>query len=172
MKEKKIKKEKVHKKMSGKVKKIIVLSCFCALLLVTGGVNIYLNSLATDNINANATVSSSSFFINYRNDRTETRNQEILYLDAIIASEATSAEAKAKAEDERLALVSNMDMIMTIENLIVAKGFENVVVSASAGSINVIVETEGLTSSEVAQIVDVVKNNSSYSIDNIKITEV
>ena len=61
---------------------------------------------------------------------------------------------------------------MTIENLVTAKGFENVVVSASSGSINVIVETEGLTTAEVAQIVDVVKNNSSYSIDNIKITEV
>lgn len=172
MKEKKVKKEKVHKKMSGKVKKILVLSCFCVLLLVTGGVNIYLNSVATGEINANAAVSSSNFFTNYRSDRTETRNQEILYLDAIIASETTSTEAKAKAEDERLALVTNMDMIMTIENLIVAKGFENVVVSASTGSINVIVETEGLVASEVAQIVDIVKNNSNYSIDNIKITEV
>lgn len=172
MKEKKVKKEKVRKKMSGKFKKILVLSSFCLLLLVTGGVNIYLNSIATDDINANAAISSSSFFINYRNDRTETRNQEILYLDAIISSDATSADAKSKAEAERLALVTNMDMIMTIENLISAKGFENVVVSASSGSINVIVETEGLTSAEVAQIVDVVKNNSSYSIDNIKITEV
>ena len=129
MKEKKVKKEKVRKKMSGKFKKVLVLSSFCLLLLVTGGVNIYLNSIATDDINANAAISSSSFFINYRNDRTETRNQEILYLDAIIASDATSADAKAKAEAERLALVTNMDMIMTIENLITAKGFENVVVS-------------------------------------------
>ena len=61
---------------------------------------------------------------------------------------------------------------MTIENLIKSKGFEDVIVSASSGSINVIVETAGLTNSEVAQIVDVVKNNSDYSIDNIKITEV
>ena len=44
MKEKKVKKEKIRKKMSGKAKKIIVLSCFCALLLITGGVNIYLNT--------------------------------------------------------------------------------------------------------------------------------
>ena len=59
-----------------------------------------------------------------------------------------------------------------IENLIKAKGFEDVIVSASSNTINVIVETNGLTNAEVAQIVDVVKNNSDYSIDNIKITEV
>ena len=61
---------------------------------------------------------------------------------------------------------------MNIENLIKAKGFEDVIVSASSNTINVIVETNGLTNAEVAQIVDVVKNNSDYSIDNIKITEV
>ena len=172
MKEKKekIKKEKVRKKLSSKAKKVIVLSCFCALLLITGGVNIYLNSMATENTNANVQ-STANFFSNYRTDRTATRDQEMLYLDAIIANESTSAEAKANAEAERLALVSNMEMIMTIENLIKAKGFTDVAVSASSGNISVIVETAGLTNSEVAQIVDVVKNNSGYSMDNIKIIE-
>lgn len=173
MKEKKEKKERVHKKLSSKVKKIIILSCFCVLLLVTGGVNIYLNNIASEQANADANIqTTANFFSNYRTDRVDTRNQEILYLDAIIASEATSAEAKANAEAERLTLVTNMEMIMTIENLIKSKGFTDVVVSASSGNISVIVETAGLTNSEVAQIVDVVKNNSSYSIDNIKIIEV
>ena len=171
MKEVKEKKQKVRKKLSSRAKKVIVLSCFCVLLLVTGGVNIYLNNIATEEANANVQT-SANFFTNYRTDRKDTRNQEILYLDAIIASETTSAEAKANAEAERLSLITNMETIMTIENLIKAKGFEDVIVSTSANSINVIVETAGLTNSEVAQIVDVVKNNSSYSIDNIKITEV
>ena len=48
----------------------------------------------------------------------------------------------------------------------------DVIVSATANTINVIVETNGLTNAEVAQIVDVVRNNSDYSFDNIKITEV
>ena len=173
MKQVKEKKQKVKKRLSSKAKKVIVLGCFCVLLLVTGGVNIYLNNIASAEANGNANVqTSANFFSNYRADRQETRNQEILYLDAIIASSATSAEAKANAEAERLSLVSKMETIMTIENLIKSKGFEDVIVSASSGSINVIVETAGLTSAEVAQIVDVVKNNSDYSIDNIKITEV
>lgn len=171
MKEKKEKQVKVHKKLSGKAKKVIILGVFSLLLLVTGGVNIYLNNRATSQANANIQT-SANFFNNYRSDRNSTRDQEKLYLDAIIASETTSAEAKANAEAERLKLITNMDSIMNIENLIKAKGFSDVIVSATANTINVIVETGGLTNAEVAQIVDVVKNNSDYSIDSIKITEV
>ena len=171
MKEKKVKKEKVKKKMSARAKKVMILGCFCALLLITGVVNIYINNNVANEANASIQ-STANFFTNYRNDRVDTRNQEILYLDAIIASEATSIEAKTAAEAERLALVTTMDMVMTIENLLVAKGFENAVVSTSAGNISVIVETAGLTNNEVAQICDVVLNNSNYSIDNIKIIEV
>ena len=171
MKEKKEKQVKVHKKLSGKAKKVIILGVFSLLLLVTGGINIYLNNRATSQANANIQT-SANFFNNYRTDRKSTRDQEKLYLDAIIASETTSAEAKANAEAERLKLVTNMDSIMNIENLIKAKGFSDVIVSATANTINVIVETSGLTNAEVAQIVDVVKNNSDYSIDSIKITEV
>ena len=173
MKEKIVKEKKVktRKKLSSKAKKIIVLSCFCMLLLVTGGVNILINSKVSQEASANVS-STANFFSNYRTDRADTRNQEILYLDAIIASEATSAEAKSNAEAERLELIAKMEMVMTIENLIMAKGFTDVAVSASSGNISVMVETSGLTSAEVAQIVDVVLNNSDYSIDNIKIIEV
>ncbi|MBQ7352074.1 MAG: SpoIIIAH-like family protein [Clostridia bacterium] len=173
MKEKIVKEKKVktRKKLSSKAKKIIILSCFCMLLLVTGGVNILINSKVSQEASANVS-STANFFSNYRTDRSDTRNQEILYLDAIIASEATSAEAKANAEAERLELITKMEMVMTIENLIMAKGFTDVAVSASSGNISVMVETSGLTSAEVAQIVDVVLNNSDYSIDNIKIIEV
>ena len=171
MKVKKEKKDKVRKKISNRAKKVVVLSCFCALLLVTGGVNIYLNNIATSEPTATVQ-SSSNFFNNYRTDRVDTRNQEILYLDAIIASDATSADAKASAEAERLNLITSMEMIMTIENLIKSKGYDDVVVSTSSNNISVIVESAGLTDSEVAQIVDVVVNNSNYSIDNIKIIEV
>lgn len=166
-----VKKVRTRKKMSSKLKKVLVLSSFCVLLLVTGGVNILVNNLATDDVAAQVS-SNATFFSNYRDDRQETRNQEILYLDAIIASEATSAEAKSAAEAERLALVKNMEVALKLENLILAKGFEDVVVSTSSSNISVMVETAGLTSSEVAQIVDVVINNSDYAIDNIKIIEV
>lgn len=172
MKEKnKVKKVKTRKKMSAKLKKVLVLTSFCVLLIVTGGVNILVNNLATDDVSAQVS-SNATFFSNYRDDRQETRNQEMLYLDAIIASDATSAEAREAAQAEKLALVKNMEVALNLESLIVAKGFSDVVVATNSNNISVMVETSGLTSQEVAQIVDVVLNNSEYSIDNIKIIEV
>ncbi len=167
----KVKKVKTHKKLSSKLKKVLVLSGFCVLLLVTGGVNILVNNLASQEastqVSANAT-----FFSNYRDDRKETRNQEMLYLEAIIASEATSSEAREAAEAEKLLLVKNMEVALNLETLILSKGFEDVVVATSNNNVSVMVKTDGLTTSEVAQIVDVVINNSDYIIDNIKIIEV
>ena len=162
---------KLRKKLSTKAKKIIILSSFCALLLITGGVNIYMNNMASQEANANVQA-TANFFTNYKSDRVDTRNQEMLYLDAIISSEATSSEAKANAEKEQLELIANMEMIMRIENLLVSKGFNEVAVSTSSSNISVMVETSGLTATEVAQIVDVLINNSDYSYDNIKIIEV
>ena len=175
MKEVKEKKQKVKRKLSSRAKKVIVLGCFCVLLLVTGGVNIYLNNMATEEANANASIqSSANFFTNYRTDRQETRNQEILYLDAIIASDATSAEAKANAEAERLGLVTKMETIMTIENLIKAKGFEDCIVTNVNPNVKIVVKCANatLTSAEVAQIVSVVKDQTNAGIDNIQITPV
>lgn len=172
MKEKnKVKKVKTRKKMSSKLKKVLVLSGFCVLLLVTGGVNILVNNLATEDVSAQVS-SNATFFSNYRDDRQETRNQEMLYLDAIIASEATSSEARDAAQAEKLQLVKNMEVALNLESLIIAKGFEDVVVATSSSNISVMVETNGLTATEVAQIVDIVTTNSEYSIDNIKIIEV
>ena len=136
-----------------------------------GRVDILVNNLATDNVSAQVS-SNATFFTNYRDDRQETRNQEMLYLDAIIASEATSQEARAAAQEEKLQLVKNMEVALNLESLIIAKGFEDVVVATASNSVSVMVETNGLTAGEVAQIVDVVVNNSSYNIDNIKIIEV
>lgn len=156
--------------MLSKKKKIIIVSAFCLLLAVTGALNIILNS---NIINANAnTITTANFFSTYRTDRTDTRNQEILYLDAIIASSSASSEAKTNAESKKLQLVALMETELVLEGLIKAKGFNDVIVSSTTNVLNVIVKSAELTEVEVAQIVDVVKQQTSYSLDNIKIIPV
>ena len=94
------------------------------------------------------------------------------YYDAIIASASSSAEAKANAEAKKEQLVNNMEMELVTEGLIRAKGFEDVIVTSSNSSINVIVKSAELTSSEVAQIVSIVKEQCNASLENIKIIPV
>lgn len=155
--------------MLSKKKKIIIVSAFCLLLAITGALNIILNN---NILNANEVVTTATFFSTYRTDRTDTRNQEILYLDAIIASSSASSEAKTAAETKKQQLISLMEQELVLEGLIKAKGFDDVIVSTSTSALNVIVKSAELTSAEVAQIVDIIKNQTTYSLDNIKIIPV
>ncbi len=159
-----------------KKKRFFIITGFCLLLLVTGTVNILVNnSLVAENntdttVNANTTV--GNFFTNYRTNRTDTRNEELMYLEAIISSEASSAEAISNAEAEKIKIVTAMESELTMEGLIKAKGFEDVIISDLNNSITVMVKSAELTKSEVAQIVDVVQAQTKYDIENIKIIPV
>ena len=160
--------------MLSKKKKIIILSVMAVLLIVTGYLNITLNDSAskTSTASSNVTTTSASFFTTYRTDRTNTRNEEIMYLDAIVASETSSEEAKTLAEEKKMTIVQNMDQELVIEGLIKAKGFEDVIVANTSTNINVIIRSDELTAEEVAQIVSVVQEQTGKSIDNIKISKV
>jgi len=154
-----------------KRKKIIVLSVMFVLLVVTGYLNIALNKTTTTPT-ANTNVVTGNFFVTYRTDRQSTRDQEIAYYDAIIASSSSSSEAKANAESKKQDLINNMEMELVTEGLIKARGFDDVIVTSASGCVNVIVKSATLTSGEVAQIVSIVQEQSSVGLDNIKIIPV
>ena len=154
-----------------KKKKIIILATMFVLLVATGYLNIVLNSGTTTTTNSENVV-TGNFFTTYRLDRQSTRDEEMAYYDAIIASATASAEAKANAEAKKQELVNNMEMELVTEGLIRARGFEDVIVTNSNSAINVIVKSAELTSSEVAQIVSIVKEQCNASLENIKIIPV
>lgn len=158
--------------MLSKKKKIFIVAGFCLLLALTGVLNLVINnSISDEAINTNTTT-TTNFFQSYRDDRVDARNEEMLYLDAIIASSSSSAEAKQSAETKKSEILATMETELTLEGLIKAKGFDDVIVSTAASSINVIVKSAELKSTEVAQIVDVIQNQTDYTIDNIKIIPV
>lgn len=155
--------------MLSKKKKIIILSVMAVLLVATGYLNITLNNKITEQVNTTNNASSGNFFQTYRQDRTNTRNQEIAYLDAIIANTTSTEEAKELAETKKVSLVQTMELELVIEGLIKAKGFEDVVVTNTSSNVNIIVKGTDLSTSEVSQIVSVVKDQTGKDIDNIKI---
>lgn len=157
--------------MVSKKKKIIVLSVMMVLLVATGFLNVAINNDAPTQ-QTSTTVSSANFFTTYRDDRTATRNQEILYLDAIISSGTATAEAKQVAESQKVELVKMMEQELVLEGLIKAKGFDDSIVTMTTSNVNVIVKDANLESTEVAQIVQVIKDSTGKDIDNIKIIPV
>ena len=96
--------------MTSKKKKIIILTGMVALLVLTGVLNIVLNLTADgDVLDVSGTDVYTDFFTSYRDYRTESREQTLMYYDEIIASESTSADAKAEAEASRLQLMQDME---------------------------------------------------------------
>ena len=158
--------------MLGKKGKIFVLAGMIALLVVTGVLNIYLNKSAQKANAGTDTVTSADFFAAYRTDRTETRNQTIMYLDTIIKDEASSEEAVKKAEDDKLALTSAMDTELVLEGLIKAAGLEDAVVTASTENVNIIIKSASLTSEQVAKVLEIVTAETGKTASNVRIIPV
>ena len=154
-------------KSLSKKKKIIILSAMVALLLVTGYVNVALNSSLSSNVTETSTTVTTNFYTNYRNEREATRTQEIQFYDAIIASATSSDDAKKEAEENKLSLIAQMEKELVTEGIIRGKGFEDAIVTSSAENVNVFVKSATLTSVEVAQITSVVTEQLSVEIDRV-----
>ena len=154
-----------------KKKKIIVLVSMVALLVLTGFLNLTLNKQSTSTVSTSE-VAYQNFFESYRIDRNNTRNEQMLYYKTIIESSNSSTEAKQEAQNALTNLASKQEKELVLEGYILAKGFEDAVVSFTENYVNVMVKAEKLNESEVAQIVDVVQEQTGKSIDNIKIIPV
>ncbi|MBS6476750.1 MAG: SpoIIIAH-like family protein [Firmicutes bacterium] len=156
--------------MLSKKSKIFVLVGMLALLVVTGYLNVYLNNRSkSDSL---VTANSADFFTTYRNDRTTTRNQTMLYLDSIIESDLSSKEAVAEAEKNKLALTGAMEAELNLEGTIKSMGFDDVVISTGNDYCNVMVKTKELKSEQVAKILEAVTAQTGKTANYVRIIPV
>lgn len=85
-----------------------------------------------------------------------------------------NTNATAEAKSEALAKINNINntknAIMIAENLIIAKGFEDVVIFVNEGSISVIIKAEELKQEEVAQIQNIVSRELKVGAEIIHIS--
>lgn len=85
-----------------------------------------------------------------------------------------NANATAEQKQEALKKINNINntknAIMIAENLIIAKGFKNVVIFANEGSISVVIQADELKPEEVAQIQNIVSRELNVSAERIHIS--
>ena len=98
----------------------------------------------------------TDYFAAFRTNRENVRNKEIEYLDAIINDSRTDEETLMDAQEQKMEIINNMEKEFTVESLLVSKGFQDAAVTFHQGSVNVIVDSDPLTSEEAAQILDIV----------------
>ena len=161
-------------------KRVLTAVGLCVLLAAAVVTNILINRNRTDSVDASQpgqaqAVSAPSrgqdpgFFAAYREERDSVRTQELAYLDAIVA-QGGDAETLSDAQKQKMELVNAMETELTVENLVRAKGFSDVIVSLHKGNVNVVVGADALSDEQVAQILDIVLRETGKTAENVKIS--
>lgn len=150
-----------------KKKKILILSCMVLLLAVTA----VCNFLFTGKSEKDKTVTTASYFTEYRTEHSESINERILQLDSIIASAEDNSEVKKNALNSKLRLTEIIEKELLLENLIKAKGYKNIVVMMGIDSDNVtvVVEDDNFDTDDAVSIYTVLLEEVNASPENVKI---
>ncbi len=163
------------------LKKYGVLIGLVLLLALAVYVNVRINKAAAEKPaptmkvsiereNAQASINTEAYFETFRTDRTNHREKELMYIETIIQHNEVDSETLKDAQQQKLAIVENMEKEFTIENLLRAKGFEDAAVIFHPGSINVIIKAETLSPQQVAQVLDIVCRETAEEAQNIKVS--
>ena len=112
-----------------------------------------------------------SYFANATVNRERSRDEALETLQVVVESAEEFPETRNKALSEIMQIASYMEIEATVEEMIKAKGFEDCIAIISGDNINVIVKSDGLMTSEVAQITDIVKGETGFIAENIRIVE-
>jgi stage III sporulation protein AH len=114
---------------------------------------------------------TSDYFAQTVFSRQQARDEALEVLQAV----ATNSSALPEAVDAALAdiaqIAKDIDSESKIETLVKAKGFEECIAVISEDSATVIVKTDGLLASEVAQINEIVYEQSGILPTGLKIIE-
>ena len=153
-----------------KKKKIIILSCMIALLTVTAVFN-FLFTTDTYTQEESTIVSSANYFTQYRTERMNTRNEELLQLDSIISSSSDGSAERNEALKMKTELTNITEKELLLESLIKAYGFEDavVVIGIDSNNVNVITKSSDLTTDDAIKIYTIIQEENIASPENVKI---
>lgn len=149
------------------------------LLFNGGGEDIpYGTSNMADNYSADDAAASNSslegvenYFASTVLDRQKARDEAIEVLRTVVASSEALETTKTQALEDISVIARDIERESNIETLVKSKGFEDCIAVISGNTVNVIVKTDGLLPGEVAQIKEIVYEQTGTEPVNVKIIE-
>lgn len=113
-----------------------------------------------------------AYFVEARLSRTQSRDEAMDALKYMLEDTSLDSEAMAGLTEQATALAKSIETEGKIENIIKAKGFLECMVYIGENKVDVIVQSNGLTDSEAAQIMDAVLSEVTIPEGNISIIEI
>ena len=112
----------------------------------------------------------TDFIIQARIDREQIRSKNKETLLKVINDETVSEKEKTSAVEAMVEITKSSELENTIETLLEAKGFSNVIVTLSDNQVDVIIDEQEITDQKSAQIEETIKRKTDISADKIVIT--
>lgn len=129
------------------------------------------NSTNTENNTVETSSNNSNdYFTKSKLERDTMYSQMIETYEKILNS-ANSLETQKQSATEEIKKINNVkNSIMICENLIITKGFEEVVIFANGDSVSIIVRDNQLNTEKVAQIQNIISREMNTKTENIHIS--
>ena len=150
-----------------KKKKIIILSSMILLLVVTAVFNFVFSG---SGVISDATI-TTSYFSEYKAQRSSSRNEQILQLDKIILESGEDSAVKETALIQKMQLTALTEQELRLESLIKAYGYEEVVVTMNLSSpnVNVVVKDSEFDQTDAVKIYSILTSENTIDAENINI---
>ncbi len=116
--------------------------------------------------------STEDYFAQARLDKLTARDEAVETLKMVLGGQDISEEELATYTENAISLSSLIESENTIENLILACGYEDCVVYLDGENASVVVKSDGLSASQAAEIKDILLSETSVENENIRIFEV
>lgn len=117
-------------------------------------------------------VEKDDYFTKTRTERNNTRAEALEELEEIVSDVKAKDSVKTAAVEKLSVLAGRMDTEASIEALLKAKGFTDVLAIIGDNDINIVIKKDTLSESETIQIQDVATSQSGLSLDKVKIITV
>lgn len=128
------------------------------------------NDEIEETIEANYIYKDNNYFQETKLERDRMYSEMIETYQNVISNQETPEDQKLVAAQEINNITKVKNEIMITENLIMNKGFENVVILANNGNIDVIIQSANLTKEDIAKIQNIVTREFNTEIKNVNIS--
>ena len=123
---------------------------------------------------SSSTAERAEYFASVRLSRQQARDEASQTLQTVSSSDVTDQETIDAAAEQMMKIADWTVKESEIESMIKAKGFEDCVVFITDEGVTVTVASPegGLSSPMAAQITDIIKTETGYTADSLKIIEI
>lgn len=120
----------------------------------------------------NASAKSEEYIANARMERDRARSKAISELRETMSNKSFSDKERESASSKINEITTRIEMEPIVENLLKAKGFEQTVLFLGDDYANLVVKSEQLSKTQIAQIKNIIIENTKIKSSNIRIVPV